>query len=252
MFPGATRKDEIGDLARALGELSRRTNDHIELLQSFSADVSHELKNPLASIRTAAEMMADADDPRERARFRDLMVRDVARLERLVSGLRDVARVEGQIEADLTEPVALQPLLAEIAAAANTVAPHDVHIHLVSSAPDLRVLASRDRLAQVVDNLLMNAASFSPPGSQVTITLRESNRRAVISVDDTGPGIPEAHLERIFARFFTYRPDDPRREHVGLGLAIARQIVESYGGTIRAANRPEGGARFEVVLPGIP
>jgi len=252
VFPGATRKDEIGDLARALGELSRRTNDHIELLQSFSADVSHELKNPLASIRTAAEMMADADDPRERARFRDLMVRDVARLERLVSGLRDVARVEGQIEADLTEPVALQPLLAEIAAAANTVAPHDVHIHLVSSAPDLRVLASRDRLAQVVDNLLMNAASFSPPGSRVTITLRESNRRAVISVDDTGPGIPEAHLERIFARFFTYRPDDPRREHVGLGLAIARQIVESYGGTIRAANRPEGGARFEVVLPGIP
>ena len=252
VFPGATRKDEIGDLARALGELSRRTNDHIDLLQSFSADVSHELKNPLASIRTAAEMMAEADDPSERARFRDLMVRDVARLERLVSGLRDVARVEGQIEADVTEPIRLAGLLTELTAATNTTGPHQVRIQLVVAAPDLRVLASRERLAQVFDNLLTNAVSFSPPGSQVTVHVRESNRRAIVTVDDEGPGIPEAHFERIFARFFTYRPADPRREHVGLGLAIARQIVDSYGGTISAANRHDKGARFEVVLPGIP
>jgi two-component system sensor histidine kinase ChvG len=249
VFPGATRTDEIGDLARALGELSRRTNDHIELLHTFSADVSHELKNPLASIRTAAEMMADAESPEERRRFHDLMVRDVARLERLVSGLRDVARVEGQIEADVTEPIDLNALVSDLAGAADATAPAGRHVRLDRSSAPLRVIASRERLAQVFENLLANAVSFTPPGSTVAVTVTETHGRAVVSVDDDGPGIPDAHLERIFSRFFTYRPAEDRREHVGLGLAIAKQIVESYGGTIAAANRQPAGATFTVTLP---
>ena len=124
----------IGALARALGELTRRTNDHIELLQSFSADVSHELKNRLASIRTAAEMMAEADSPEERRRFQDLMVRDVARLERLVSGLRDVARVEGQIEADVSEAIDLRALVGGLLASMNATAPNGVRLDLVTEA----------------------------------------------------------------------------------------------------------------------
>jgi two-component system, OmpR family, sensor histidine kinase ChvG len=251
VYPGATRKDEIGDLARALGELSRRTNDHVTLLQTFSADVSHELKNPLAAIRTAAEMMSDAETAEQRVRFRDLMVRDVARLERLVSGLRDVARVEGQIEADVTEPVDLDALLSDLVAAAGAAAPPGIRLELASNAPGLRVVASQDRLAQVFQNLLDNATSFSAPDSTISVTLRESSRQAVVTVDDGGPGIPEAHMDRIFARFFTYRPEDARREHVGLGLAIAKQIIESYNGTIVARNLPNGGARFEVQLPAL-
>jgi two-component system sensor histidine kinase ChvG len=249
LFPGATRKDEIGALARALGELTRRTNDHIELLQSFSADVSHELKNPLASIRTAAEMMADADSAEERHRFRDLMVRDVARLERLVSGLRDVARVEGQIEADVSESIDLCALLEELVASLKATAPAGIHLDLVTDGRRPSVLASRERLSQVFENLLANAIGFSPAGAGITITVREEARRALVTVDDAGPGIPDAHLARIFQRFFSYRPIDTRREHVGLGLAIAKQIVESYGGTISASNRPEGGASFDVRLP---
>ena len=249
VYPGATRRDEIGDLARALGELSRRTNDHIELLQTFSADVSHELKNPLASIRTAAEMMADADSPEQRARFRDLMVRDVARLERLVSGLRDVARVEGQIEAEPTEPVDVGALVADLVAAANAGAPPPVRAMLAPGSPPVRVMASRDRLAQVFENLLANAISFAPPGTVAAVTVRESSTHAIVTVDDSGPGIPDAHLDRVFARFFTYRPNDPQREHVGLGLAIARQIVESYGGAIAVRNLSPSGASFEVRLP---
>lgn len=248
VFPGSTRKDEIGDLARALGELSRRTNDHLELLHTFSADVSHELKNPLASIRTAAEMMADAESPEERRRFHDLMVRDVARLERLVSGLRDVARVEGQIEADVTEPIDLNALVSDLAAAADATAPEGRHVRLDRSSAPLRVIASRERLAQVFENLLANAVSFTPPASTVAVTVTQKHGRAVVSVDDDGPGIPDAHLERIFSRFFTYRPAEDRREHVGLGLAIAKQIVESYGGTIAAANRQPAGASFTVTL----
>jgi two-component system sensor histidine kinase ChvG len=249
VFPGATRKDEIGALARALGELTRRTNDHIDLLQSFSADVSHELKNPLASIRTAAEMMADADSPDERRRFRDLMVKDVARLERLVSGLRDVARVEGQIEADLTEAIDPAELLSDIVARGNATSAQSARVDLVLQGGAARVIASRERLAQVFDNLLDNAVSFSPSESTIVVSMTHTEQWVVVRVDDAGPGIPDAHLERVFARFFSYRPDDSRREHVGLGLAIARQIVESYGGAISAANRAGEGARFEVKLP---
>jgi two-component system, OmpR family, sensor histidine kinase ChvG len=246
-FAGAGRRDEIGALAVALGELSRRTNDHIRLLQSFSADVSHELKNPLASIRTAAEMMADSETADERRRFLALMTRDVARLERLVSGLRDVARVERQIEGDRTEAVDVAGLLDEIVA--STAASRTPRIEITLELPHAHVIASRERLAQVFDNLIANALSFAPTGSSVRITLDRVHGDVVVTVDDEGPGIPEGHLDRIFDRFFTYRPTDPQREHVGLGLAIAKQIVESYGGSIHAANRPGGGARLTVRLP---
>ena len=249
VFAGARRRDEIGDLARALGELSRRTNDHIRLLESFSADVSHELKNPLASIRTAADTMADSDSAEERRRFHALMVRDVARLERLVSGLRDVARVEGQIEHDRIEPVEVGGLLREFAEAAGAAAPRGIRVTLAVSVAPAVVMAARERLGQVIDNVVSNAVSFSPDGALVSIALGADARRVRIVVEDEGPGIPPAHLERVFDRFFSYRPDDPVREHVGLGLAIARQIGESYGGTMAASNREPRGARFEIVLP---
>jgi len=251
VFAGAERRDEIGDVAQALGELSRRTNDHIALLQSFSADVSHELKNPLASIRTAAEMMADSDAPDERRRFFELMRRDVARLERLVSGLRDVARVEGQIEADAIAPVDVAALVREFIDAARLSPARDVRVQLAGAAP-ATVLASRDRLGQVIDNVLSNAVGFSPAGAAVTVTLDVAGRHARLTIDDEGPGIPEGHLERVFERFFSYRPGEAAREHVGLGLAIARQIVERYGGTITAANRAPRGSRFEILLPVAP
>ena len=249
VFAGAHRRDEIGDLARALGELSRRTNDHIRLLQSFSADVSHELKNPLASIRTAADMMADSDSPEERRRFHGLMVRDVARLERMVSGLRDVARVEGQIEADQVHPVDVGQTLREFVDAANAGTRSGVRVELSAPPSAVVVRASRERLAQVIDNVLSNAVSFSSSPGVVRVTLEADTSRARIVVDDDGPGIHPAHLERVFDRFFSYRPGDRAREHVGLGLAIARQIVESYGGTITASNREPQGARFQIDLP---
>jgi two-component system sensor histidine kinase ChvG len=247
-FAGADRRDEVGELARALGELARRTNDHIQLLQSFSADISHELKNPLASIRTAAEMMADSESETERRRFLDLMVRDVGRLERLVSGLRDVARVEGQIEADVLEPVDVRRVLEALVESANAAPQRSVRVSLDVRGEPAVVLASRERLWQVFDNVLTNAISFSTDGAAVSVTLDTQPPWTCIVIEDSGPGIPDAHLARIFDRFFSYRPAEAGREHVGLGLAIARQIVESYGGTIAASNRESGGARFEVRL----
>ena len=221
----------------------------MRLVQSFSADVSHELKNPLASIRTAAEMMSESESAAERQRFLGLMVRDVARLERLVSGLRDVARVEGQIEADVTEPIQVSAVLEDAVASARAAAPPGVAIELAVKTTSAIVTASAERLAQVFDNLLTNALSFAPPGSSIRVTLDAAAGRASITIEDAGPGIPESHLTRVFDRFFSYRPGEARREHVGLGLAIAKQIVESYGGDIAAANRSPAGARFVVRLP---
>ena len=247
-FPGSHRRDELGSLARALEELTRRVNDHIQLLQSFATDVSHEFKNPLASIRTAAEMMADADSETDRRRFLQLMTRDVDRLERLVSGLREVAIVEEQVEHETANAIDVDELLEEIVGGFHTTGRRDVAVVLTRDEHVHSVRASRERIAQVFENLIANAVSFAPDRSTVEVGVTARDGLCRVTVDDRGAGIPEAHLDRIFDRFFTYRPSEGRREHVGLGLAIARQIIESYGGTIVASNRAGGGAHFEVRL----
>jgi two-component system sensor histidine kinase ChvG len=245
-FAGSNRKDELGELARALEALTRRTDDHIALLQSFSADVSHELKNPLASIRTAAEMMATAGSPEERARFLAMMGRDVVRLERLVSSLREIATVERDIALDEIGPVDLRAVCGDVIERARARA--GVPIALYDGVP-ATVRGSPERLGQVFDNLVANAVSFATEGTGIEVRIDGDTGGCRVIVDDRGPGLPESHLERIFDRFFTYRPAEGRGDHVGLGLAIARQIVESYGGSISASNRDGGGARFEVRLP---
>jgi len=146
------------------------------------------------------------------------------------------------------EPIDAGALLREFVDAANAGAPAGVRVELTAPS-SMIVIASRERFGQVIDNVLSNAVSFSPVPGAVSVTLVANGPRARITVEDAGPGMPAAHLERIFDRFFSYRPDDPGREHVGLGLAIARQIVESYGGTITASNRERGAARFEIDVP---
>jgi two-component system sensor histidine kinase ChvG len=248
-FPDAGRSDETGDLARALDALTHRLDAHIRLLESFAADVSHEFKNPLASIRTAAEMLAHTDEPRERDRFLEMLTRDVDRLERLVSGVRELARIDAQLAQEPLADVDVKALLTEIVAGVRLLGGGPVE--LATGRGECRVRASTDRLAQVFENIVQNARSFSPPDRAIDISLHGEPGACRVVVADRGPGIPPAHLESVFDRFFTYRPDEPagRREHAGLGLAIARTIVEGYGGTITARNREGGGACFEVRLP---
>jgi two-component system sensor histidine kinase ChvG len=261
-FPGNDRRDELGDLARALEELTRRLDDHIALLEAFAADVSHEFKNPLASIRTAAELIDGSDSVEERRKFVQLMTKDVDRLERLVTGVRELARVDGQIEHEETEPVAVRDLLREIASGIQGAHPA-ITVNVAPGGDGLIVMGSKARLAQVFENVLSNAASFAPEGSAIDVSVTAAGRGAVVTIADRGPGLPDAHLARVFERFFTYRPDfakassgrpgskpgSARREHVGLGLAIAKRIVEGYGGAIAARNRAGGGAEFEIQLP---
>ncbi len=247
-FRRVDRRDEIGDLARSLEELTARLDAHIRLLESFAGDVSHEFKNPLAAIRVAAEVIAGTEDPAERARLFALLTRDVDRLERLVSGVRELARIDAQIAHEAMETVDLGALLEKLG---RGFAHRPVPVAVVVRAPgDVVVRGSSDCLAQVFENVLENAAGFSPPGSPVEVAARTEGETCVVTVDDLGPGIPPAHLERVFERFVSFRPGEGgARDHMGLGLPIAQAIVEGYGGTIQARNRPEGGTRIEVRLP---
>jgi len=248
-FRGSRRRDEIGDLARALEELTGRLERHLRFIESFASDVSHELKNPLASIRTATEMLGEVEDPADRRRFLEIAWREVARMEHLLSSVREISRIDARLEAEPAVPVDLRELLPEVLESFRLRT--GAKIALRSPSGPVHAVAAPERLEQVFENLLDNAVGFSPPGGEVTVELAAEPDAAVVSVADQGPGIPEEHRERIFDRFFTWRPNEPhaRDGHTGLGLAIVKAIAEGYGGSVSVRNGPQGGARFEVRLP---
>jgi len=265
-FKGSHRHDEIGELSRALERIMRRLDMHVAFIEAFASDVVHELKNPLASIRNANEMIADVSHPGDRRRFVGVIEQEVARMERLLSGVREISMIDAGIERERPELLDLGPLLAKIVEGFRLREGQRVFFDLeLGGAPlggpfgaplgvplgvPLNVEASEDRMTQVFENILDNALSFSPPGSAVKVTAAAENGQIVVRVADQGVGIPEANLARIFDRFFTHRPDASRHTggHTGLGLAIVRAIVEAYGGTVTAANG-ERGAVFTVKLP---
>lgn len=199
-------------------------------------------------------MLAEVDGEEDRARFLALVEREVARMERLLSGVREVTEIDARLDAEGAGPVDLATLLQEVVDGFGRRAGSQAEIALRTPGGPVAVRASAERLTQVFENLLDNALGFSPAGGRVILTLDREDGTALIRVDDEGPGIPEPNLPRLFDRFFTWRPGEPgaRNGHTGLGLAIVRAIVEGYGGTVTAANRPEGGARFEVRLPALP
>lgn len=247
-FRGSAQLDEIGDLSRALETLSRNIEGHVRFVESFAADVSHEFKNPLAAIRGATEMLSEVDDPVERRRFQGIVTREVARLEHLLSAVREITRIDSQLEHEPALPVDLGRLLADLVAGTNQRTAARVALELRRPDEELVVSASPERLAQVFENLLDNAISFAH--TRVDVALLRAGDRVRVTIADDGPGIPADHLERVFDRFFSYRPADPeaRRHHTGLGLAIVRTIAQAYGGEVRA-DTSDGGARFTIELP---
>lgn len=254
-FSGSRHLDEVGDLARALEGLSRRIEEHVRFVEAFAADVSHEFKNPLSSIRAATEMLPDAEDPDERARLLATVAAEVSRMERLLTAVREVSLIDSRLEEEPAGPQELGSLLERLVEGVRLRAPDGVEIALEAPARPVVVHGSADRLVQVFENLLDNALGFAPVGSTVRVRLRAEGDGAVVTVCDEGPGIPPEHLGRVFDRFFTYRPgggsaaiSGPAR-HTGLGLSIVRAIAQGYGGSVCAGNAPGGGAELEVRLP---
>jgi two-component system sensor histidine kinase ChvG len=249
-FPDAKRRDELGDLARALSELTHRLDVYIREAERFAGDVSHEFKNPLASIRVAAETVAHSDDPSERDRFLSMLMRDVDRLERLVSAVREQTRIDALLDQEPVAEVDVGALIAEVIDGLRLAHGDTPEVRLAAGR-GCHVRASKDRLAQAFENVLANARSFAPTGTTIDVTLVTGRADCRIEIADRGPGIPAEHTERVFDRFFSYRPDNDaaRERHAGLGLSIARTIVEGYGGRIVAATRDGGGAVFAMTLP---
>jgi two-component system sensor histidine kinase ChvG len=257
-FRGSARRDEIGDLARALEELSQRLEQRIGFIESFAADLTHTFKNPLASIRTASQLLSESENSAERERFLQMVERAVARLERLLSTVREISLIDSQLEEEGRAPVPLGALLSELVGGFRLRGSGLLTYELAVPGEEVRVSASPDRLVRVFENVLDNARSFSPDHGTVWVRLEHRAGEVRVTIRDQGPGIPEEHLRGIFTRFFSFReeaavrggaqPSVANAEHTGLGLAIARAIVDGYGGSISARNSPEGGAIFEVRL----
>jgi two-component system, OmpR family, sensor histidine kinase ChvG len=259
------RRDEVGDLSVALGAMTQSLYARIDAIESFAADVAHELKNPLTSLRSAVETLPLVKNDDSRKRLLDVIQHDIRRLDRLITDISDASRLDAELGRDDLHPLDLAAMLAEHVEAAST--------HRRENAPQVTLafegfgparavrpqamVRGHDlRLGQVVHNLIDNATGFVPsPGGRIAITLARRGGDAEVAVEDNGPGIRADAFERIFERFYTDRPGvESFGQNSGLGLSISRQIVEAHGGTLSAANATDAagkvtGARFVMRLP---
>ena len=267
------RTDEIGHLSGALRDMTQALYNRIEAIERFAADVAHELKNPLTSLRSAVETLPIAKTEESRGRLLDVIQHDVKRLDRLISDISNASRLDAELAREDTGVVDMIELLKAVGEFANNSGRKDGVLVTVDIAPapgmreTYKITGHDSRLGQVITNLVENARSFSPENGHVRIALRRA-RHALnggapepcieIVVDDDGPGIPDHALERIFERFYTDRPQQGFGQNSGLGLSISRQIVEAHGGQMEARNRKSAdgaqvaGARFMVWLPAMP
>jgi two-component system sensor histidine kinase ChvG len=260
------RSDEIGHLSGSLRDMTRALYNRIEAIESFAADVAHELKNPLTSLRSAVETLPLARNEDSRARLLAIIQHDVRRLDRLISDISDASRLDAELARTDAEPVDLVRLAETVVAVQNEVKRASPVFIRLAIAPhpmgrDAYIVPGHDlRLGQVITNIVDNACSFSPEGGEVRVFMQREPQVVTISVEDDGPGITPHALERIFERFYTDRPEEQGfGQNSGLGLSISRQIVEAHRGTIAAENRlgptdADGeatrlGARFIVRLP---
>ncbi len=261
----STRSDEIGELSISLKSMTQTIYARLESIESFAADVSHELKNPLTSIRSASETLDLVKTDDARIKLMDVIKKDVARMDRLITDIANASRLDAELAREVSEVVDLPQLIVEILALYESISKEDdVPLQFLGisssdgSSNDHFILGNPSALGQVIRNLIDNARSFSPKEGKVNVSLKQDKQNDVyhILVEDEGPGIPENNLESIFKRFYTQRPKGTAfGNNSGLGLAISRQIVDAHGGRVWAENIPSlkagepAGARFIVELP---
>ncbi|OHC82706.1 MAG: hypothetical protein A3G73_00330 [Rhodospirillales bacterium RIFCSPLOWO2_12_FULL_67_15] len=251
------RNDEIGELAASLKEMNEALWQRMDAIESFAADVAHEIKNPLTSIRSAVETIRRVEDPAQKEKLMAIIADDIQRLDRLISDISAASRVDAELSRAKLEPVRLDRLLKTMVEVHRATRGRDgpaLALDLAADVP-LAVRGVEGRLVQVFRNLIANAQSFSPPGGTITLGAGAADGMVTATVEDEGPGIPEGDENAIFDRFYSARPEGEKFGiHSGLGLSISRQIVAAHGGTIRAQNRRDEtgrilGARFLVLLP---
>jgi len=256
----SSRNDEIGDLSISLRTMTEALQDRINAVERFAADVAHELKNPLSSIRSAAETMQRVDGVNSRSQLTELLQDDIRRMDRLITDISAASRLDAELARELSKPVDLREMLTIIievyAARSNS---QNIQLNFSTEVDEpILVTGIEERLAQVFQNLVDNAVSFSPQQGSVTIILTRHINLATVTIEDEGPGLPADNTNRVFERFYSERPTSEKfGNHSGLGLSIAKQIIEAHGGEITGSNRtpingPPGkiyGACFTVTLP---
>lgn len=248
------RGDEIGLLARAVSDMTTALRHRIDSVETFAADVAHEIKNPLASLRSALESLDKVEDPALRRQLADIAAHDVKRIDRLVTEISDASRIDAELSRTIFEPVDMLRLVKAIAGSRELRGANgDCTIEVShSGGSDFCVAGDAPRLERVLENLLDNAVSFSPPGGTIAVTIEHVYGDIEISISDQGPGIPPEAREEVFERFHSLRPEaEAFGSHSGLGLAIARTIVEAHEGSLTAEDREDGhpGARLVIALP---
>jgi two-component system, OmpR family, sensor histidine kinase ChvG len=258
-IPDFTRRgDEIGDLSGSLREMTDALWQRMSAIERFAADVAHEIKNPLSSLKSAVETVVRIEDPAPRRRLLAIILDDVERLDRLITDISDASRLDAELSRLELAPVdiaAMLQALTDVQEATRSEHRPRLILDLPERSGPLIVAGIETRLSQVFLNLIANAESFSPPESEIRLTARPLGRAVLVTVDDSGPGIPDEKLTAIFDRFYSERPPGEKfGTHSGLGLSISKQIVEAHRGMIWAENRktPEGivaGARFCIRLP---
>ena len=250
------RRDEVGELGQALSASATALWARMDAIERFAADVAHEIKNPLSSIRSAIDTLRRVEEPRHQLKLLSIIQEDVVRMDRLITDISDASRVDAELSRAVTEKLDVVPLLSALVEIAEATRSEDGAAMVVElPPPPLYVQAVEGRLVQVLRNLLGNAESFSPAGGRIFVRAKETGAMVEIAVEDEGPGIPDGNLEHVFDRFYSERPAGEKfGRHSGLGLSISRQIVEALGGRISAENRRDEagnvlGARFVVRLP---
>jgi two-component system sensor histidine kinase ChvG len=254
------RHDEIGDLSIALRDMTGALGQRIGAIENFAADVAHEIKNPLTSLRSAVETAERVQDPAQQRRLMLVIRDDVDRLDRLISDISNASRLDAELSRDEIETIDVAKMLGMLVdfyAVGDDVNASTAPAVVLEPLPEgpLAVMGVEVRIVQVLQNLISNALSFSPPGGKVRIGVRFEKGFLVLSVEDDGPGIPENKAQALFDRFYTERPKSEKfGTHSGLGLSISKQIIEAHRGKIWAENRKDDdgrvvGARFVVMLP---
>lgn len=255
------RFDEIGHLSGALRDMTRALYSRIEAIERFAADVAHELKNPLTSLRSAVDTLPIVKNDKDRTRLLAIIGEDVSRLDRLITDISAASRLDAELQRQNETIVDLKELLFSMVGfyedmRGEKTPPVHLSVKSETRATAFHMLGQESRLSQVISNLIDNAISFSPANSEVQVSLERQGSRLVIMIDDNGPGIAADPPERIFERFYTDRPEADFGIHSGLGLSISKQIIEAHQGKISAGNRVDEtgkimGARFVVSFPAV-
>jgi two-component system sensor histidine kinase ChvG len=243
------RKDEIGQLSQALVDMTAELQRRIQATAGFAADVAHEIKNPLSSLRSAVETVSRIDDAKQQRRLMDIILADIQRMDRLISDISQASRVDAELSIQPTKVYNLSELLENWASVFSSRHGSDV---LSFDAPRRSVKAAihSTRIIQILDNLVANAQTFHKGNLPIELSLKRERGFAVITMADRGRGLPEGKEDKIFQRFYSERPTNENfGQHSGLGLSIARQIANAHGGSLVAANRSDGGAIFTLCLP---